>query len=352
MSKRKNTTVHNIFSSKWAYSDTPTKYEHMLTSEILSPISSELSEITDTEDLLSDYKGGFNATATASPSSPQVANVRPKSDNEASIDEWLIEAATEAEKENKSFILRVKENLSNKKKFTKRRENNLKDFKKQLINKYKDLELTYSTGKGRPLIPDSIANFQKIRDDYKNEQEKAKKDFIKKSRKTCEKENLNDLCSESVVKIIDNKDKQDIKLQLKNNKMIKKMYKEDIKKFKLAEKSALKLLIVYVQKIRSLSDKYEKLDEKEIQKEEDRKRKMEKQKEKKKEEAKKKQKMQEKKKRKAQRRMEDMSFKKKNFSYLEDQLDQLDELDQSEQINIGVINNNLSTLEDFLNKLN
>merc|ERR1711871_299624 len=52
MSFIKNTTVHNIFSSNWAYSDTPNALVNMLDSEPLSPISSELSPITDSNDFV------------------------------------------------------------------------------------------------------------------------------------------------------------------------------------------------------------------------------------------------------------------------------------------------------------
>jgi hypothetical protein len=52
MSFIKNTTVHNIFSSNWAYSDTPNVLANMLDSEALSPISSDLSPITATDDFV------------------------------------------------------------------------------------------------------------------------------------------------------------------------------------------------------------------------------------------------------------------------------------------------------------
>ena len=52
MSFIKNKTVHNIFSSNWAYSENANTLVNMLDSEGLSPISSELSPITDTDDLV------------------------------------------------------------------------------------------------------------------------------------------------------------------------------------------------------------------------------------------------------------------------------------------------------------
>ena len=51
MSFIKNTTVHNIFSGNWAYSDTSNVIVNMLDSDALSPISSELSPMTATDDL-------------------------------------------------------------------------------------------------------------------------------------------------------------------------------------------------------------------------------------------------------------------------------------------------------------